>query len=35
MFLKQANSDMENGIKKIKMSPAKYSRTVETGKDTF
>ena len=33
MFLKPANSDTENGIKKnLKISPEKKSCTVETGK---
>ena len=38
MFLKPANSDMENGFKKnSKMSPEKIhiQRKLETGKDTF
>ena len=38
MFLKPANSDTENGIKKDqKMSPEKimYSGNWKTGKDTF
>ena len=38
MFLKPANSDMENGIKKSNMSHEKKShikRKLETGKGTF
>ena len=35
MFLKPANSNTENGIKKIQKCPLKKSYTAETGKPPF